>query len=449
MDEQHNFETIDATTFESLLAQYGGVVPEKLAVLERQRLEVIPLAIKERDPTHITKDELATLMDWKLAHGKFRPSLQKLIQDNEEDAVQTHSTECFKRHALAASSPPAGPWVKQLMSIVSKLRGVGPATATLLLSVYDPVNIPFYSDELFRWAMWDEPATPKGSGWKRDIKYTIKEYLELYSKVQELRTRLTSESGKEVSALDTEKVAYVLGKQADPPPPPAAPPKRNKGKAPVKDAGDVLPWDSTNPAFRAWARRFEVSILGEERVAELDREEVAMTAEEREEDAAFADTPFAKDLVTSIDRAFGTFTNIPSEQGDVDAEGPVSPEQEVMDDVAETPMAGNLATAVERAFGGEDAYTSSEQENGDERESPSSQREMSEELAQSPIASDDSAAVERAFKAAVEAPGGGGVDDSSALSSELSSEEEDDGEEGPPAKRQKTQTESIDVDGMD
>lgn len=38
----------------------------------------------------------------------------------------------------------------------------------------------------------------------------------MFEKVQALRERLQKESGQEVSALDLEKVAYVLGKEAQP-----------------------------------------------------------------------------------------------------------------------------------------------------------------------------------------------------------------------------------------
>ena len=41
----------------------------------------------------------------------------------------------------------------------------------------------------------------------------MKEYKELYSKLQTLRSRLEKESNQQVSAIDIEKLAYVLGKE--------------------------------------------------------------------------------------------------------------------------------------------------------------------------------------------------------------------------------------------
>ena len=94
-------------------------------------------------------------------------------------------------------------WTESLNTLV-KLKGIGPATAALLLSTNNPKELPFFSDELFRWAFWcDLP----GSRWDRKIKYSLKEYRDLVARVDELRARI----GK--SALEAEKVAYVLGKR--------------------------------------------------------------------------------------------------------------------------------------------------------------------------------------------------------------------------------------------
>jgi len=85
-----------------------------------------------------------------------------------------------------------------------KLKGIGPATAALLLSTNNTEELPFFSDELFHWAFWDDVS---GSRWDRKIKYSLKEYRDLVARVDELRDRI----GK--SALEAEKVAYVLGKR--------------------------------------------------------------------------------------------------------------------------------------------------------------------------------------------------------------------------------------------
>jgi hypothetical protein len=87
------------------------------------------------------------------------------------------------------------------LRLLSELKGIGPATASLLLSVHDPQNVIFFSDEAFYWLCCE--------GKKAPIKYNPKEYLALRSEADTLAKRLG------VSATDIEKVAYVLMKQPD------------------------------------------------------------------------------------------------------------------------------------------------------------------------------------------------------------------------------------------
>ena len=101
------------------------------------------------------------------------------------------------------------------ITALSKLKGIGPATSSLLLSCYDPVNVPFFSDELYRYLHWEEA---KSKGWDRKINYTIKEYRSLFEKVADLRERLEKDSGKKVPTIDIEKAAYALGKEPLPSP---------------------------------------------------------------------------------------------------------------------------------------------------------------------------------------------------------------------------------------
>lgn len=127
------------------------------------------------------------------SHGTFRPSLKGLVQQNSEEFVEETAKAGFSADSVNDS-----------LSILTKLKGIGPATAALLLSTSDPEALPFFSDELFRWAFWEDKS---GSRWDRKIKYSLKEYKELVAKVDELRKRISR------AAIDIEKVAYVLGKE--------------------------------------------------------------------------------------------------------------------------------------------------------------------------------------------------------------------------------------------
>ncbi len=80
----------------------------------------------------------------------------------------------------------------------SKLSGVGPATASLILSVCDPVNMSFFEDEMFDWVCFDLE--------KAKLKYDKKEYSELVKRVWKMRERLTMEVIPEY----IEKTSFVL-----------------------------------------------------------------------------------------------------------------------------------------------------------------------------------------------------------------------------------------------
>ena len=91
--------------------------------------------------------------------------------------------------------------VTTALDVLTKLKGIGPATASLLLAVLDPEHVTFFADEVFYWLCCDGKQLP--------IKYNAKEYKDLNERSQKLAKRLN------VKAVDIERVAYVLLKQQD------------------------------------------------------------------------------------------------------------------------------------------------------------------------------------------------------------------------------------------
>ena len=69
--------------------------------------------------------------------GKWRPSLQKYIESNPEDLVLSTTRKGF----LESNSPEIA--IKSLCV----MKGVGPATASAILSVFQYKTEPFFSDE--------------------------------------------------------------------------------------------------------------------------------------------------------------------------------------------------------------------------------------------------------------------------------------------------------------
>lgn len=117
-------------------AKKGG--KETLAQLDDWRKQ-LSASVRET-PRSLTSAELARLMQWKLKRGTFRPKLQQLAESNSakevEQATQRAVDLIADDEIIAA--------IKEL----SELKGVGPATASLLGSVMS-VNVPFFSDEAF------------------------------------------------------------------------------------------------------------------------------------------------------------------------------------------------------------------------------------------------------------------------------------------------------------
>ncbi|SPO02337.1 uncharacterized protein DNG_05010 [Cephalotrichum gorgonifer] len=193
--------------FDDLLAQYQPLVesvsagkPAKdgqktLVELDRYRYVEAPKCFRIDAPKRVMEhDDVKALVEWKLRHGKFRPSLMKLVLSNDSETVNGVIEDALKAYRDDTSDPSAA------IAILSSLKGIGPATASLLLSVHDPDRVLFFSDEAFYWLC---------CGGKKDpIKYNKKEYAALGESAQQLMKRLG------VRALDLEKVAYVAIRQA-------------------------------------------------------------------------------------------------------------------------------------------------------------------------------------------------------------------------------------------
>eukprot|EP01083_Nonionella_stella_P155363 501865_1 len=156
----------------------------------------LPKAIKKRAPPYLTQPELARVMAWKLARGKFRPSLKGYIAALSDKQVRDASTEAFD---LVKSD------LKGAIKSLSKLRGVGPATASLVLACFDE-NVPFMADEALE-------SVP-GLG---PIKYTLPHYLKFAEALQNKAKELNegnSESGTLMTAQSVSQSLWVAKRRS-------------------------------------------------------------------------------------------------------------------------------------------------------------------------------------------------------------------------------------------
>lgn len=84
------------------------------------------------------------------------------------------------------------------------MRGIGPATASLLLSVAYEDTVPFFADEILGWL---REGKDKAQG---KLKYDWKEYKEVWEGVRRVHGGLDTGEGRRVSAEDVERGAWVV-----------------------------------------------------------------------------------------------------------------------------------------------------------------------------------------------------------------------------------------------
>jgi hypothetical protein len=212
--ERPSPSTITASAFAHLLNSYpklqtmvykSKVKDSKKLVVAQQnhdwRYNELPALINKRrmsSPTHLEKDEIVRLTQWKIVHGQNRPFLPGMVKKNDPIRVNELTKAAFSSQADTTYSGTNLPGeLDKALRGAAGLHGVGPATATLICSISDPTNVAFFEDELAEWLC---PDIPK-------LKYTWAEYKMIFAELMKLRNRL----GHEHRAVDVEKVAFVIG----------------------------------------------------------------------------------------------------------------------------------------------------------------------------------------------------------------------------------------------
>jgi len=109
----------------------------RLAELDYWYRFELPTILASRQPTWISRDELIRVTEWKMARGVWRQRNLILVRSNEAAAVEEASRAGFARV----------PDVAAPIAALTKLAGVGPATASAVAASAHPEIYPFF-DEL-------------------------------------------------------------------------------------------------------------------------------------------------------------------------------------------------------------------------------------------------------------------------------------------------------------
>jgi hypothetical protein len=130
----------DAATLRYALNEYEAVVARqdvsRLPELDRWYREELPVSITGRAPPYLTRAELVRVTEWKMARGVWRARNLALVRTNTEDDVRQTSTDALARI----------PHTTDPISLLAKLAGVGPATASAVVAAAAPERYPFFDD---------------------------------------------------------------------------------------------------------------------------------------------------------------------------------------------------------------------------------------------------------------------------------------------------------------
>ena len=135
------WSTTSPAPWQAALKRYDAVVAQqgvaKLADRARWYRDELPGLIAARRPRHVTLAELVKLTEWKMSRGTWRAPNLVLVKGNDPAEVKAATTE-----GIALAPDPVAP-IKR----ITELAGVGPATASGVLSAAEPGIYPFF-DEL-------------------------------------------------------------------------------------------------------------------------------------------------------------------------------------------------------------------------------------------------------------------------------------------------------------
>ena len=161
------WKTVEAR-YDDMIACKGG---DKLLELD-SFCKGLSVKFRQTDHPLLSKAELLKVVEWKFGKGKPRWALLGHLNSNGDDAVKKASSDAFEKSCLGN--------ISGAIKSLCELKGVGPATASAILSIHREDLFAFMDDEVIE-CLYDG---------KRG--YTLKIYLDVNSQCAKLANILGS-----------------------------------------------------------------------------------------------------------------------------------------------------------------------------------------------------------------------------------------------------------------
>jgi hypothetical protein len=179
--------------------------PNNFPVSIRWFQEELPEVIKKE--RRISSSDIVQIVEWKVGQrGKFRPRLLMFAKDLTSESVSDASLRSF--NVLQKYEPttdvPASV-LKEALAPLTELKGIGPATASAVLSAAHP-SIPFMSDEAMLGSLGYKDYTVKAA-----VEFTAA----LQKKAKELSAAASGGGGREWTARSVEQCLFAATKEAE------------------------------------------------------------------------------------------------------------------------------------------------------------------------------------------------------------------------------------------
>jgi len=172
---------------------------------ERQnQMDLLQVRLEESTRPSLAVEDLVTVLNWKHTVGKNRPFNVKLVRSNSSSSVKAHSEKALQMAVALEDVCNDEKCLEAPMKELMVLKGVGPATASAILSLVRPDAFCYFYDEAI-------------DCFESSRKYTLPVYsrvnqkcLQLASKLREWSSDSAAAAATSRATTTTQQVARIL-----------------------------------------------------------------------------------------------------------------------------------------------------------------------------------------------------------------------------------------------